>query len=140
MAIIETTAIKAWYFLSQHTDSALVDVRTDAEWHYVGIPELSGINKHPILVSLLLFPHNDLNHSFKQQVLEEIGNLQKPIKHLFFICRTGGRSQKAAEIFDEMNLYQVYNVVDGFEGDLDGHSQRNKINGWKFAKLPWRQS
>lgn len=67
------------------------------------------------------------------------GNKSKEAK-IFFICRTGGRSDAAARFFDNLGYINCFNVTSGFEGDLDSSSQRGKVNGWKAEKLPWKQS
>ena len=56
------------------------------------------------------------------------------------ICRSGKRSQVAAEELGRNGFKTLYNVEEGFEGDRDGKNHRSKINGWRFHNLPWEQS
>jgi rhodanese-related sulfurtransferase len=56
------------------------------------------------------------------------------------LCRSGARSVAAAKRATELGL-TAYNILDGFEGDLDENAQRSHKNGWRHtAGLPWRQS
>ena len=65
-------------------------------------------------------------------------NNNKAVK-IFFMCRSGARSDQAAEEFSYTG-YPCYNIEHGFEGDLNDDGQRGKTNGWKASNLPWRQS
>jgi rhodanese-related sulfurtransferase len=53
------------------------------------------------------------------------------------MCRTGGRSHNAATVATSLGFTQVYNMLEGFEGEANQLKQRTLINGWKFAGLPW---
>ena len=41
---------------------------------------------------------------------------------------------------EKAGLTEVYNVLHGFEGDLDEGHHRNSHNGWRFEGLPWTQT
>ena len=56
-----------------------------------------------------------------------------------FLCRSGNRSIGAAEAATEAGIAPSYNVLDGFEGNLDEHKHRGGT-GWKAVGLPWKQS
>ena len=56
------------------------------------------------------------------------------------ICRSGKRSLEAGEFLLENGFIDVYNVEEGFEGDLDEAHQRSTIGGWRYHGLPWEQS
>ena len=60
---------QAWELLCSDAQAVLVDVRTPAEWAYVGIPDLSGIGKKPVLVPWIDFPAMQPNERF----LDEAG-------------------------------------------------------------------
>jgi rhodanese-related sulfurtransferase len=124
------------YAALQADDSAvLVDVRTSAEWSYVGVPDLTQIGKRPILVEWQRFPNGALNEAFLDQLREAGVGEGAPI---YFLCRSGARSAAAARAATAAGLGPAYNVSDGFEGGLDGEGHRS-VTGWKAAGLPWRQ-
>jgi len=58
---------------------------------------------------------------------------------LLFLCRSGARSHAAAEAAHDAGHEGAYNVLEGFEGDLDEHKQRGARGGWRKAGLPWIQ-
>lgn len=78
-----------------------------------------------------------VNPVFAQELQRVVGD-----KHmaLFFLCRTGGRSQEAAIAMTQVGYTRCYNVTDGFEGPADGNGQRGTIAGWKAEGLPWGQN
>lgn len=124
-------------------DSVLVDVRTGAEWAYVGRPDLSELGRRLITVEWVTFPSMQPNRAFLPQLVEACGG-DLP-ERLIFICRSGARSLAAARfVADALGSagrpIQCTNVAEGFEGDLDRDGHRGRVNGWKVAGLPWRQS
>ena len=122
--------------LSIEVNSQLIDVRTKPEWIYVGVPDLSSINKKVIFVSWQVYPEMGTNKFFENQILES--NIKKD-DNLYFICRSGQRSHDAAKFLDSRSFSNCFNVIDGFEGNLNHERQRASIDGWQFNKLPWKQ-
>ena len=122
--------------LSIEVSSQLIDVRTKPEWIYVGVPDLSSINKKVIFVSWQVYPEMGTNKFFENQILES--NIKKD-NNLYFICRSGNRSNKAAEFLTSRGFSHCFNVIDGFEGKLNHERQRALIDGWQFNNLPWKQ-
>ena len=122
--------------LSIEVNSQLIDVRTKPEWIYVGVPDLSSINKKVIFVSWQVYPEMEINKLFENQILEL--NIQKD-NNLYFICRSGNRSNNAAEFLASLGFSNCFNVIDGFEGKLNHEHQRALIDGWQFNNLPWKQ-
>ena len=122
--------------LSIEVNSQLIDVRTKPEWIYVGVPDLSSINKKVIFVSWQVYPEMGTNKFFENQILES--NIRKD-SNLYFICRSGQRSHDAAKFLDSRSFANCFNVIDGFEGNLNHERQRASIDGWQFNKLPWKQ-
>ena len=59
---------------------------------------------------------------------------------ILMLCRSGKRSQLGGELLSSAGFTEVYNIIEGFEGDKDEHGHRNCINGWRFHGLPWEQS
>lgn len=125
----------AWKQLQEDPQAVLVDVRTDAEWRFVGIPDLSPIGKEVRLVEWQSYPGGRPNPDFTSQVA---GTLEKG-QPVYFLCRSGARSMAAAIAMTAMGYGPCYNIAQGFEGDKDGQSHRGRVGGWKHAGLPWRQ-
>lgn len=130
----DVTPAEAYALLEQEPTATLVDVRTQAEWNYVGLPDLSGIGKHVVTVEWLSYPTGEVNPDFVDQV-KALAPEGDPI---LLLCRSGVRSIAAAEALSAAGLPNSYNVVEGFEGALDTSGHRS-VNGWKLAGLPWRQ-
>lgn len=124
----------------QAPDSLLIDVRTAAEWEFVGVPDLAGIGKQPLLLEWQFFPGGHRNEAFAEQLtvkLEALG--ASPDTELFFICRSGGRSLAAAKVLARSGYRACRNVSGGFEGPPDARGRRGSVAGWKAAGLPWAQ-
>ena len=115
--------------------AVLVDVRTSAEWAYVGVPDLARAGKDAILIEGVTYPGGARNDNFVDQ-LREAGIAEgQPI---YFLCRSGMRSKHAAEAATGAGLGPAFNIADGFEGQLDATHHRG-VGGWKSSGLPWRQ-
>ena len=131
---------EAWERLKRDAGSVLIDVRTIAEWAYVGLPDLSTIGKRPVLVEWQGFPDNRLNAAFVERVTEALAPLGAGRdSELLFICRSGQRSLKAAQAMAAAGYGCCRNVTDGFEGPLDPVRHRGELGGWKAKGLPWTQ-
>jgi len=128
----EINLADAWELLTSDPDSVLVDVRTAAEWNFVGTPDLSSIDKSVHLVELNQFP-GGRNPSFLDEVSSAAPDKDAPT---LLICRSGARSAAAAAQMSEAGWTNAINVVAGFEGDLNAQSHRD--GGWKSAN-PWTQ-
>ena len=132
----EITAAEAWTFLEEDPDAALIDVRSVAEWVYVGLPDLSGLGRSVVCVQWRAWPNMDVNRDFVAHLQDEGVTRDQP---LLLLCRSGVRSREAAIALTEAGFGPCYNISDGFEGDMDDARQRGKKNGWKVAGLPWVQ-
>jgi rhodanese-related sulfurtransferase len=131
---------ETWARLKRDARSVLIDVRTIAEWAYVGLPDLSSINKRPVLVEWQGFPDDRLNAAFVDRVVEALEAIEADRNsELFFICRSGSRSLKAARAMAAAGYTRCRNVADGFEGPLDPDRHRGRLAGWKARGLPWAQ-
>ena len=137
----DVSAKAAWDELARVPEATLIDVRTAAEWVYVGVPVLSSLGKATILVEWDEFPTGDLVPDFPGRLdaeLEKQGvGKDAP---LYFICRSGARSRNAAIAATAMGYRHCYNVELGFEGRLDGERHRGTAGSWKAEGLPWVQS
>jgi len=140
-AVDDVDVEKAWKSLTATPRSQLVDVRTRAEWTYVGIPDLGSIGKRPLLVEWQTFPDQSVDPRFVERLAGELKALGiQADDELFFICRSGSRSLAAAKAMAEAGYRACHNVAGGFEGPLNEGRHRGAVEGWKAAGLPWQQS
>ena len=132
----DITPKDAWDILKDDPDAVLVDVRTTAEWQFVGVPMLDELSKRAVLVEWNGFPGGAQNPHFVEQVKQAVGEGDKQI---LFLCRSGVRSMGAASTMTMAGYPRCYNILEGFEGDKDREGHRGAVGGWKVAGLPWAQ-
>jgi rhodanese-related sulfurtransferase len=132
----DKTAAEAWEILKNDPRAILVDVRTTAEWNFVGVPDLSILAKEITLVSWAVFPDMHVNLDFIKEVAETSEGPEAPI---FFLCRSGVRSIAAAKAMTNAGHKASYNILGGFEGDKDVAGHRGVSSGWKAEGLDWIQ-
>ncbi|GAB4126219.1 MAG: rhodanese-like domain-containing protein [Sideroxydans sp.] len=108
----------------------LVDVRTRAECDWVG--RVPGAVEIEWMTYPGMKPNPDFLAALQQQVDKE--------SLVLFLCRTGQRSHAAAALATQYGYPDCYNILEGFEGDKNGSNQRNILNGWRAAGLPWEQN
>jgi rhodanese-related sulfurtransferase len=120
---------EAYALMQQVPAAKLVDVRTQAEWEYVGhIPET-------VLIEWNTFPAGR-NPDFLRELQAQVAKTDAPV---MFLCRSGARSHHAALAATQAGYSNSYNVLEGFEGDKDANGHRNTVGGWRVAGLPWVQ-
>ena len=135
--MIENVAPKqVWEALRTDRSARLVDVRTNAEWTYVGLPDLTETGQEPLLIPWQVFPAMQVNAEFTDH-LAKAG--LAPEHKIYFLCRSGVRSLAAAQAAEAAGFPHAYNITDGFEGPPDGEGHRGQVAGWKADGLPWRQ-
>ena len=118
------------YTLMQQAGARLIDVRTRAEFDYVGrIPS-------SVEIEWQSYPGGQPNPHFMAQLKQQVDGEAL----VLFICRSGARSHAAAAAAAGAGYTQAYNVLEGFQGDKDEHGHRDSVAGWRFAGLPWVQS
>ncbi|MFZ5915257.1 MAG: rhodanese-like domain-containing protein [Pseudomonadota bacterium] len=131
---------RAWRLLTEDPGAVLVDVRTSAEWNFVGLPDLAEAGKQPVTIEWQSLPAMARNPDFDARLKAALAQAQAgPETPVVFICRSGARSRDAAISCTRQGFNRCYNLAGGFEGDLDEARHRGQRNGWKFAGLPWRQ-
>ena len=133
----DVTETEAWRLLSEDPSSLLVDVRTPAEWAYVGVPDISEMGKKVIFVPWVHFPTMEINPQFADQLMQSGAEKSNT---LLFICRSGVRSRAAAIEMTQHGFSTCFNVQEGFEGNLDSNRHRGNTGGWKVSGLPWIQN
>lgn len=117
----------AWQWV-QAGQAVLVDVRTDAERAWVG--QVPGA----IAVQWKLWPGMVTNPDFDAQLQAAVPAGQKVV----LLCRSGVRSVAAAVRATQLGM-QAYNILEGFEGDIDDNGHRGNLGGWRKQGLPWKQ-
>jgi rhodanese-related sulfurtransferase len=137
----DVSPAQAWKHLEQDPKAQLVDVRTTAEWLFVGTADVSSLGRELHRVEWQQFPRMSPNPEFVRNVSERLkssgADVETPV---FFVCRSGARSRAAAIAMTAAGFHRAFNVEGGFEGDMDAAGHRGMSNGWKAAGLPWRQS
>ncbi|MEL6264445.1 MAG: rhodanese-like domain-containing protein [Pseudomonadota bacterium] len=149
-AVDQLTPGEAYSLMVEHPAARMVDVRTLAEWTYVGFPDLGPLDRSLWRIELFSFPGNRPNHDFVAQLGQQMAADGGVPDQLLFICRSGARSMTAAMMVAEEartgslpgggSPSRLINVAEGFEGDLDPRGHRGSVNGWKVHGLPWRQN
>jgi rhodanese-related sulfurtransferase len=126
------TPRQSWDFLQERRDALFVDVRMEIEYLYVGHP--------PGVVHVPWYEYPQMQadaDTFVEQVRREAGgDTSRPV---VLLCRSGKRTIDAAQALEAAGFTEVVNVLHGFEGDLDDHFQRGRLNGWRHDGLPWEQ-
>jgi len=132
----DISATETWNRLTADPNAQLVDVRTLAEWNFVGLPDLSSLGRQVHCIEWQGFPTGDRNPAFVTEAGEALKDKDAPV---FLLCRSGARSRAAAIALTQAGFRQAFNVAGGFEGDHDQDGHRGSRNGWKAENLPWRQ-
>ncbi len=137
----DVTPKQAMQILVEEIDSVLIDVRTEAEWQFVGCADLSRHGKESYFAEWQSFPTMERNESFVEVLSGKLAKEDKPADTaLLFLCRSGQRSKGAAAAMTAAGYTRCYNITGGFEGDMDDEKHRGQLNGWKKDGLPWVQS
>jgi rhodanese-related sulfurtransferase len=133
----DLTPQEAWEMLRDTPEATLVDIRTDAEWRYVGMPDLGDIGGRVEYIEWTTYPDGDPNPTFLDE-LAAVGLIPGSGTPILFICRAAHRSVDASIAATAAGLGPCYNVLEGFEGPVgdDGHRGHS---GWRAAGLPWYQ-
>lgn len=132
----DLTVSETWEMLQTNPNAVLVDVRTNAEWSFVGLPDLSSLRKKVQPISWALFPDMSPNPQFLDELASSQPDKSGPT---LFLCRSGVRSVAAAISATIAGYSNCYNILGGFEGDPDQSRHRGNLNGWKAENLNWVQ-
>jgi rhodanese-related sulfurtransferase len=123
------TPVVAWKVI-QEGQAILVDVRTAEERKFVGhVPDSFHV---PWATGTSL----TRNPRFVKELESRVGGKSAVV---LLLCRSGNRSALAAEAAHAAGFTNVFNISEGFEGDLDQNGQRGSLGGWRHAELPWVQ-
>lgn len=122
------TPKEAHELMQHHANAKLVDVRTAAEWDWVGrVPEA-------VEIEITSYPSRP-NANFMQELQQQVPKDAV----VMFLCRSGARSHNAATMAVQAGYKNAYNVLEGFEGDRDDNFHRGNVGGWRHHGLPWVQ-
>ena len=120
---------QAYELLHKNPEAVFIDCRSEMEFLFVGHPAGA------IHVAWNDGPNWDVNPDFIAHV-RKAASVNRPV---VLICRNGNRSLQAGRALEESGFTTVYNVLHGFEGELDEHHHRGTKTGWRFDGLPWEQ-
>ena len=129
---------EAWEIMQKEPRTVMIDVRSDMEFLFVGHPVGA------IHIPWIDYPDWRLNPDFVTEVRKLVlGGVcyEKPNSGvpILLICRSGKRSLEAGNLLVKEGFCDVYNVAEGFEGELDEKHHRSTQGGWRFHGLPWEQ-
>lgn len=131
----------AYALLTEDEKSVLVDVRTQPEWAFVGVPDLGSLGKTVIFQEWHVYPSMQVAADFTPRLVAALTALgadrSTPV---LFLCRSGVRSRAAAIALTGAGWARCYNIAEGFEGGLDATRRRGALGGWRARGLPWIQS
>jgi rhodanese-related sulfurtransferase len=123
------TPLETAAFLHTNPDAVFIDCRSEWEFLFVGHP------KDSLLIPWYEGTDWDLNPRFLGEV-RMAASMNRPV---VLICRSGKRTVEAGQALESAGFREVVNVLHGFEGELDEHFQRGRLNGWRHDGLPWEQ-
>lgn len=132
----DITPEEAWKVLVDHPEAVLVDVRTEAEWRFVGVADISSLQRDVVYVEWNRTDGSRNTGFVDDLIAAGVTPGERPV---VFLCRSGNRSIVAAEAATEAGIAPSYNVLEGFEGNLDENRHRG-TTGWRAVGLPWTQS
>ncbi len=124
---------EAYKFLQQHANAIFIDVRSHMEYLFVGHPAGA------IHIPWIDEPDWKVNTHFVTQVRQTMLGGTMGAAPVVLICRSGVRSLEAGQVLIEAGIKEVYNVAEGFEGQLDDKHHRSALGGWRHHGLPWEQ-
>ncbi len=132
------SATEAYELMQTEASTAFIDVRSDMEFLFIGHP-VGAVN-----IPWIDEPDFVINPDFEREVRKLIlGGVIESSEHasvpVVLICRSGNRSEEAGNLLLEHGFKRVYNIAQGFEGELDDSHHRSTLGGWRFDGLPWEQ-
>jgi len=129
---------EAWNLVQNDSRALLVDIRSSMEYLFVGHP-LGALH-----VPWIDEPEWTVSPTFvtdiRKLVLGGVIDGDSAGVPIVLICRSGRRSKEAGQVLIDAGLSNVFNIEEGFEGDLDDDHHRSTVGGWRYHNLPWQQS
>jgi len=124
---------EAYKLLQEHPNAVLIDVRSHMEYLFVGHPAGA------IHIPWIDEPDWKQNPHFLTQVRQTMLGGASGAAPVVLICRSGVRSLEAGKALIEAGVKDIYNVAEGFEGQMDEKHHRSALGGWRYHGLPWEQ-
>jgi len=133
---------EAWQLIQEDPTAVFIDCRSEMEYLFIGHP------KGSIHISWIEGPDWVQNPNFVAEVrkvllggatVTQTAEVESHSPPVLLICRSGKRSLEAGKLLVKEGFKNIYNVVEGFEGDLDNEHHRSTLGGWRFHGLPWEQ-
>ena len=137
--VVELSPREAWALIEDEPKAILVDVRSHMEFLFIGHPVGA------VHIPWIDEPDWKLNPNFLREIRQLVlGGLSHDSSGMndvpiLLICRSGKRSREAGTVLTAEGFSRVYNIRDGFEGELDEHHHRSTLGGWRHEGLPWEQ-
>ena len=128
---------EAWNICQDNSRALLIDVRASMEYLFVGHPvgavHVPWIDEPDWVVN----PH--FVTDIRKLILGGVVGGDDSSVPIILICRSGKRSREAGQLLINAGIYNVHNVEEGFEGELDEKHHRSTLGGWRYHGLPWEQ-
>ena len=128
---------QAWQICQENSRALLIDVRSSMEYLFVGHPVGA------VHIPWIDEPDWVVNANFvtdiRKLILGGISGSAGNDVPIILICRSGKRSKEAGMKLIESDFTKVYNIDEGFEGELDDKHHRSTTGGWRYHNLPWEQ-
>lgn len=128
---------EAWEICQKNSRALLIDVRSSMEHLFVGHPvgavHVPWIDEPEWVVN----PH--FVTDIRKLILGGVVGDDDSSVPIVLICRSGKRSKEAGQLLIDSGIHNVYNIDEGFEGELDDKHHRSTLGGWRYRNLPWQQ-
>jgi len=138
MTKVVTISSKQAFEQQKMPGTLLIDVRSHMEFLFIGHPT-GAIN-----IPWIDEPDWEVNPNFVREIRQLILGGTSSVEHshdvpIVLICRSGKRSHEAGSLLVKEGMMKIFNVDEGFEGELNDKHQRSSLAGWRFDGLPWEQ-
>ncbi len=131
------TPADAWKLCQENSRALLIDVRSSMEHLFVGHPV--GAVHVPWIDEPDWVVNSHFVTDIRKLILGGVVGDDDSSVPIVLICRSGKRSKEAGQLLIDSGIHNVYNIDEGFEGELDDEHHRSTQGGWRFHNLPWQQ-
>ena len=128
---------EAWQICQENSRALLIDIRSSMEYLFVGHPV--GAIHIPWIDEPDWVVNPEFVTDIRKLILGGLSDDSGSSVPIILICRSGKRSAEAGLKFLESGFKNLYNIDEGFEGELDEQHHRSSSGGWRYHNLPWEQ-